>query len=132
LPEVFRPETGIAVRVRKSAFDLTDPEKDRLRKAYKLLRDLTTKDPNDPRGWLRQANVHCWYCGGAASNEINAGPEIHGSWRFQPWHRMYLYFHERILAALLGDDTFFLPFWDWDSPGRNIVPPVYAEGGESN
>ena len=31
---------------------------------------------------------------------INATVEIHGSWRFLPWHRMYLYFHERILAHL--------------------------------
>src|SRR5689334_4785642 len=119
IPVVFNPESSLPVRQRKSAFDLTDAEAARLRRGYKLLRELSKKDPDDPRGWLRQANVHCWYCGGEAGNQANAGPEIHGSWRFLPWHRMYLYMHERIIATLLGDDTFTLPYWDWDTPGRN-------------
>ena len=122
---------GLPIRERKSAFELTDPEVARLRKAYQLLRDLARTNPDDPRGWLRQANVHCWYCGGEGGNEMNAGTEIHGSWRFLPWHRMYLYMHERILATLLGDDTFTLPYWDWDTPGRNKVPPAYGETGTS-
>jgi hypothetical protein len=57
LPFVFSPDMSLPIRMRKSAFELTDPEKARLRKAYKRLRDLTTADANDPRGWLRQANV---------------------------------------------------------------------------
>ncbi|MCA1613086.1 MAG: hypothetical protein LC800_02795, partial [Acidobacteria bacterium] len=47
---------------RKSAFDLSPAELQRLRDAYAALRDLTAKDPNDPRGWAQQANVHCYYC----------------------------------------------------------------------
>ena len=30
--------------------------------------------------------------------------------------RFYLYFHERILGKLIGDDTFALPFWNWTRP----------------
>jgi len=67
---------------------------------------------------MQQANVHCWLCGG--------GPvEVHQSWRFLPWHRMYLYFHERILAKLLNDNSFRLPFWDWDATTGRTLPPVY-------
>ena len=72
--------------------------------------------------------MHCWYCSGAADS-LN-GMEIHGSWWFLAWHRAYLYFHERILGALIGDPTFALPYWDWDSctddpkdmTGRNRFP----------
>jgi hypothetical protein len=67
---------------------------------------------------MQQANVHCWLCGG--------GPvEVHQSWRFLPWHRMYLYFHERILCKLLNDNSFRLPFWDWDVNLGRTLPPIY-------
>jgi|HubBroStandDraft_6_1064221.scaffolds.fasta_scaffold42919_3 polyphenol oxidase len=128
-PVLFVPDLTLPLRERKSAFELNDFEQDRLRRGYTLLRRLYRQDADDPRGWLRQANVHCWYCGGPAGVEINSGPEIHGNWNFLPWHRMYLYFHERILAALLNDPSFALPFWDWDTPGHNQLPPVYADLG---
>jgi polyphenol oxidase len=111
----FSPNTSLPMRVRKSAFDLTPPEIDRLKAAFAALRKLSVDDPLDPRGWLNQAHVHCWYCGGPQGDGTNAGTEIHGSWNFMPWHRAYLYFFERILAKLIGDDTFALPYWDWDT-----------------
>jgi polyphenol oxidase len=128
VPGTFTPDTSIPVRTRLSAFELPDSRIGQLRLAYKRLRALTDSSPNDPRGWLRQANVHCWYCGGDG-NGASAGPEVHGSWRFLPWHRMFLYFHERILGELVGDTTLTLPFWDWDTPGRDRLPPIYADPG---
>jgi polyphenol oxidase len=128
VPVIFTPDASIPVRTRLSAFELPEDKLGQLRLAYKRLRALTDSSPNDPRGWLRQANVHCWYCGGEG-NGTGVGPEVHGSWRFLPWHRMYLYFHERILGELVGDPTLTLPFWDWDTPGRDRLPPVYAEPG---
>jgi polyphenol oxidase len=124
-PVTFKPNANLPVRVRKSAFELSNTEVDRLKSAYAALRKLTTDQPNDPRGWLRQGYVHCWYCGGG--NDGNAGPEIHGGWFFFPWHRAYLYFHERILAKLVGDDNFALPYWDWDSQGRQTFPAIYGD-----
>ncbi|PYT04032.1 MAG: hypothetical protein DMF60_16560, partial [Acidobacteria bacterium] len=98
---------------------LTPAEVTRLRLAYKRMRDLDTSDPADPRGHMQQANVHCWQCNGGS------GFDVHGSWTFLPWHRCYLYFHERILCKLLNDNSFRLPFWDWDTvPGRK-VPPIF-------
>ena len=72
--------------------------------------------------------VHCWYCSGALDGL--SGIEIHGGWWFLAWHRAYLYFHEQILGTLIGDPTFALPYWDWDSctddpndvTGRNRFP----------
>jgi polyphenol oxidase len=114
------------VRVRKSVFELDSGEITRLKAAYTELQKLTRD--NDPRTWYRQGAVHCWYCSGAVDS-LN-GMEIHGGWWFLPWHRAYLYFHERILGSLIGDPNFALPYWDWDSctddpkdmTGRNRFP----------
>jgi polyphenol oxidase len=110
--------------MRKSAFELSTSEVDRLKFAYTALRTLAHDHPDDPRGWLRQGYVHCWYCGGGTDGK--AGEEIHGSWLFFPWHRAFLYFHERILCKLIGDDTLALPYWDWDSTGRQTFPDIYG------
>ena len=104
--------------IRKSVAELTTTEVARLRLAYQKLRDLTTSDPSDPRGWLQQAHVHCWNCGGS-------GSDIHGSWTFFPWHRAYLYFHERILCKLLNDNSFRLPYWSWDDSNYRNLPAIY-------
>jgi polyphenol oxidase len=114
------------VRIRKSVFELTASEVDRLKAAYTELFKITKRD--DPRGWYRQGAVHCWYCSGAGDS-LN-GMEIHGGWWFFAWHRAYLYFHETILGTLIGDPSFALPYWDWDSckddpndtTGRNRFP----------
>ncbi|CAI0399442.1 unnamed protein product [Linum tenue] len=43
-------------------------------------------------------------------------------------HRIFLYFHERILGSLIGNETFALPFWGWDSPDRMTLPEFYLNG----
>jgi polyphenol oxidase len=121
----FTPPGG-PVRVRKSIFELDAKEVARLKAAYAALFKITKN--NDPRGWYRQGAVHCWYCSGAINSLT--GMEIHGGWWFLAWHRAYLYFHERILGTLIGDPSFALPYWDWDSckddpndmGGRNRFP----------
>lgn len=129
-PVAFAPPAGLPTRIRKSAFDLDASESTRLKAAYAALRRLYEQSPNDARGWLHQGLVHCWYCSGAGDG-LN-GQEIHGGWWFLPWHRAFLYFHERILAILLGDPTFALPYWDWDTPGRNRVPDVYRTPSDTS
>src|SRR5262249_26136616 len=101
----------------------TDPYVGKLKAAYQELRKLYKSKPNDPRGWLQQANVHCWYCGGG--DNMAAGEEIHGSWWFFPWHRCYLYFHERILGNLTGQKNFVLSYWDWADAGQRTLPDFY-------
>ncbi|CAL5411198.1 unnamed protein product [Camellia sinensis] len=79
--------------------------------------------PNDdPRSFTQQANVHCAYCDGAYDHF-----EVHKSWLFFPFHRYYLYFFEKILGKLIGDPSFAIPFWNWDSPIGMNMPPIYAD-----
>ena len=103
----FDPKAAILPR--KSVWDLSATEVTRLQKAYQALRDLTVSKPSDPRGWMQQANVHCFNCSGGYDP---SNVEIHGGWWFLPWHRCYLHVHERILGSLIGDPTFRLAYWD--------------------
>ena len=48
---------------------------------------------------------------------------------FLPWHRMLVYFFERQIGAVLHDDTFTLPYWNF-SPGlpssqSGIMPQAF-------
>ena len=115
---VFAPDVNLAMRQRKPVGQLTPAEVARLRLAYQKLRELSQTDPADPRGWRQQARIHDCYCG--------VGDEIHRSFFFLPWHRAFLYYHERILGKLIGDMSFALPAWDWDTPGPLTLPAIYA------
>ncbi|XP_027063627.1 polyphenol oxidase I, chloroplastic-like [Coffea arabica] len=83
----------------------------------------------DPRNFYQQANIHCVYCdqGYAQSGFPDKKLDIHESWLFFPWHRWFLYFFERICKNLLDDDTFTLPFWQWDDPSGMQIPPMYND-----
>ena len=85
----------------------------KLNRAYELMRALPD---DDPRSFEVQANMHCAFCNGAYKQlDTNITLQVHFSWFFMPWHRLYLYFHERILASLLGDPSFALVYWNWDN-----------------
>lgn len=131
-PRPFEVESGIQNIQRKPLSLVVGDanETSRLRLAYQKLRELSVRDPSDPRGWAQQANIHCFRCGG---NPDQA--DVHQSWIFLPWHRAYLYYHERILAELIGDPTFRLPYWDWDVPANRSLPGIYRArlaGGKPN
>ncbi len=125
----FTGDTG-AVRIRKSIYTLTSAEIAQLRLAFQKLRALPS---TDPRTWMAQAKVHCWYCGGGGTNT----PDVHPNWAFLPWHRNYLYVLEKTLGKLVGNPSFALPYWDWNTPdtttcrGHLRVPPPYL-GSTSN
>lgn len=114
----FAPDSGLAIRERKRVSQLLPAEITRLRLAYQKLRELSQNDPTDPRGWKMQALIHNCYCGDSA--------EIHKTYFFLPWHRAFLYYHERILGKLIGDMSFALPCWDWDDLLQNHLPTIYG------
>ncbi|AQK45503.1 Putative polyphenol oxidase family protein [Zea mays] len=120
----FTPSPRLRVR---PAAHLVDAEYvAKYEKAVALMKQLPD---DDPRSFAQQWRVHCAYCDGAFDQvgfpdlEI----QIHNCWLFFQWHRFYLYFHERILGKLVGDDKFALPFWNWDAPGGMSLPAIYAD-----
>ncbi|KAH6780791.1 hypothetical protein C2S52_012028 [Perilla frutescens var. hirtella] len=120
LPKVSKP------RVRPAAHLVSKDYIAKYEKATELMKALPA---DDPRNFMQQANVHCAYCN--LTYEQNGDPtkklQIHFSWLFFPWHRWYLYFYERILAKLIDDPTFALPYWNWDNPPGMPMPAYFAK-----
>ncbi|BBN01235.1 polyphenol oxidase [Marchantia polymorpha subsp. ruderalis] len=106
------------LRVRKALQCLSGDElssySEKLWKAYELMQALPQ---DDPRSFYQQNAMHCAYGSGAFVQDGtgNLTIDIHFNWYFSPWHRMFLYFHERILQSLLDDPTFTLHFWNFDN-----------------
>ncbi|RWR84493.1 polyphenol oxidase [Cinnamomum micranthum f. kanehirae] len=123
------PDSCKPVRVRRPAQSLKSEELHKYKEAVAKMKELSNKDPKDPLGWTQQANIHCLYCNGAYDqlNSNNDPIQMHFSWLFLPWHRWYLYFHERILGSLIGDDSFALPYWNWDNPNGMYMPDIFAD-----
>ncbi|KAI3953169.1 hypothetical protein MKX01_042164 [Papaver californicum] len=116
------------IRVRRPAH-VMDKDADFVAKYNKAIAIMKSLPYDDPRNFMRQANVHCTFCTGAYNQQYsNTLMNVHMSWMFFPWHRMMMYFHERILGDLIGDDTFALPFWNWDSPVGMHVPDMFLNG----
>jgi hypothetical protein len=68
---------------------------------------MAKRGPKDKRSLWYQAWLHAWYCGGLTN--------VHETQMFLPWHRGFLYVHERLLQAELNDCEFRLPVWDWEN-----------------
>ena len=47
----------------------------------------------------------------------------HATAHFLTWHRMYLYYFERVLQAAAGDASLRLPYWDYNGDGH--LPAAY-------
>ncbi|PQQ07193.1 polyphenol oxidase chloroplastic [Prunus yedoensis var. nudiflora] len=124
--KTFKPDLSIPLRTRPAAQQVTDEYLAKFKKAQAAMRALPD---DDPRSMVQQAKVHCAYCNGAYPQvgfpDIDI--QVHFSWLFFPFHRMYLYFYERILGKLIGDPTFALPYWNWDSPDGFPIPDIYTD-----
>jgi polyphenol oxidase len=90
-----------------------------LDKGYRALVALCN---TDKRSLIRQAWLHGFYCGGKSQFG-----DVHQTWAFLPWHRAFIYFHERIFARLLGNPEFRLPVWDWENNRK--IPDFFVKLG---
>ncbi|WP_250482628.1 tyrosinase family protein, partial [Caballeronia sp. GACF5] len=61
---------------------------------------MANKTASSPNSWLYWANVHANYC-------------PHKMPYFLAWHRGYLYYLEKQLRIVSGDNALTLPYWDW-------------------
>ncbi|CAM6089416.1 unnamed protein product [Calypogeia fissa] len=130
----FKFNLDLPMRVRRPAHKLDDEFIRKYERAVELMRALP---PEDPRSFSAQAKLHCAYSG-SAYKQFNTSVKlsVHSSWLLFPFHRWYTYFHERILASLIGDDTFAIPYWAWDvqnedNPPANTIPPIFTDKNSS-
>ncbi|MDQ2651548.1 MAG: tyrosinase family protein [Chloroflexota bacterium] len=106
-----------------ASLDANGPEIAALRRGVAVMQQLSLDDPADPRGWRFQANIH------GAPPEEGSNPAWrqcqHGSFFFLPWHRMYLYWFERILRWAAEDPTLTLPYWNYFIPANRVLPEPF-------
>ncbi|XP_024541491.1 polyphenol oxidase I, chloroplastic [Selaginella moellendorffii] len=124
----FKPDTG-PMRTRPAAHLVDEDYIQKYNEAYAKMRALPS---DDPRSFRQQANVHCVYCnfGYRQEGDPKSTLQIHFNWLFLPWHRWYLYYHEKILGSLINDPTFALPFWNWDNQeGGSYIPEMFRREG---
>ncbi|GKV00890.1 hypothetical protein SLEP1_g13501 [Rubroshorea leprosula] len=119
------PSSNSPLRVRPAAHLVNGDYIAKYSKAIELMKALPA---DDPRNFTQQANVHCAYCDGAYHQVgfPDLDLQVHNSWLFFPFHRYYLYFYEKILGKLIGDPTFAMPFWNWDSPQGMQMPTIFS------
>jgi Common central domain of tyrosinase len=113
-----------------SSLDPSGPEIAALRRGIEVMQ---SRPVTDPTSWLYQANIH-----GTFDRPLQPAWNScqHGSWFFLPWHRMYLYYFERILRAASGDANLALPYWNYsnasDPDARRLPLPFRQPANASN
>ena len=85
---------------------------------------MQRRQSNDPTSWIYQAAIHGTKAPvppGADWNQCQ-----HGTWFFLPWHRMYIWFFEKIVREAIqeagADPTgWALPYWNYSDGPLNVV-----------
>jgi hypothetical protein len=117
------PASAASLFVRRNVGGMNafDPVIAAYRKAVAAMRALPS---SDPRSWTYQAAIHGTLAGPpqTAWNTCQ-----HGNYFFWSWHRMYLYWFERICRRMACDDCFALPYWDYNSPSQRQLPPMFRD-----
>jgi Common central domain of tyrosinase len=110
---------GGPVFVRRNVDKLkaNDPILVSYRKAIKKMRALP--DTN-PLSWAFQAAIH-----GTTITPVlpDWNKCEHGTEFFWSWHRMYLYWFERIVRKMSEDKDWAIPYWNW-APGSDFKLPA--------
>ena len=121
---LFVPDRADAITyVRRDIGTLTasDPIIVSYRKAIKAMQLLPA---TNPLSWTYQGAIHY-------TTIMPTHPAWntcqHGTPWFWSWHRMYLYWFERIIRKMSGDPSWALPYWNYSSPGERPVPPMFRD-----
>jgi tyrosinase len=96
-----------------------DPVLVSYRKAIKKMRALP--DTN-PLSWAYQGGIH-WTTLPFPTPSVDWDKCEHGTDFFWSWHRMYLYWFERIVRKISEDRDWAVPYWDW-APGSDFKLPT--------
>lgn len=120
LPVSFVPPPG-PVLVRKDIYTLTPAEINSIKVGIAVMKSLPYSDPTS---WIYQASIH----GTTRTENLPSWNTCHKAgdeFFFLAWHRMYVYYFERILRAKSGDPNLTLPYWNYQS--NAAIPPAYRD-----
>ncbi len=99
----------------------SDPILVSYRKAIATMKALPA---NDPRSWAYQAAIH-----GSFVTPVQTAWNTceHNSYFFWSWHRMYLYWFERIVRRFAKDPCWALPYWNWTAVNERQLPAPFRD-----
>ncbi len=113
------PTKGLRIR-----YEVTSKEAQKDLQIYKKGVEILRKNPRtitvngkkttSGLSFAEQAEIHMNFC-------------PHGTWKFFPWHREYLYRFEEIIRDVTGEENFALPYWDWSKNQK--LPKEFGEAG---
>ena len=122
-PGVVAQTTTPFVRRDVGAMSASDPILVSYRKAIKAMKALPA---SDPRSWTYQAAIH----GTTLAQTRTAWNTCeHGTYFFWSWHRMYLYWFERIVRQMSKNTHWALPYWNWSSASERRLPAPFRDPG---
>ena len=110
--------------VRRDIWSL--PANDPIVTSYaKAVEVMQNRPATDQTSWAYQAAIHGSQ---APSPPPLANQCQHQGWYFIAWHRMYLYYFERIVRAAVvqsgGPSDWALPYWNYGLNGRSATLPL--------
>ena len=120
---LFDRAEAAELTVRRDAGHMSadDPVLVSYQKAIKAMKALS---PRDPRSWTYQAAIH-----GTLTTPIQSAWNTcqHGNYFFWSWHRMYLYWFERIVRRFAHDPCWALPYWNWSATTARQLPAPFRD-----
>lgn len=115
-----------AVMIRKNVYSLTAAEITSIKTGVTAMKALPYTDKTS---WLYQAAIH----GTTLPDNLPSWNTCHqpgASFFFLAWHRMYVYFFERILRAKSGNANLTLPYWNYQT--NAVMPPDWRNSAPGN
>jgi tyrosinase len=118
---------GDVVHIRRSIFAL-DPNGPEIASLRHGIQVMQSRAASDPTSWIYQANMH-----GTTDQPPQTAWNTctHRNFFFFSWHRMYLYYLERILRAASGDPNLTLPYWNYSYSVTDPPPQPNPEPGDT-
>ncbi|MFL5385902.1 MAG: tyrosinase family protein [Longimicrobiaceae bacterium] len=83
---------------------------------------MKARPASDPTSWEAQRAIH-WT--NLVPLTLIYNQCQHGTAFFLSWHRMYLYWFERIVRAASGNSNFALPYWGYTPTGARNLPSMF-------
>jgi len=123
IPALADYAVGPAVRRNATAMAATDPI---LRGYTRAIQRMRALPDTNPCSWFYQAAIH----GTTDPRNLPSWNTCHlDASFFWAWHRMYLYWFERIVRKQSGMYDWAIPYWDWTNPAERALPPAFRISG---
>ncbi len=118
-----RRPSAPGLKIRKAFNKLSVAEIESIRAGIQVMKE---RPASDPTSWWYQANIHGTYT--TPPDELSRKTWSncpHGTYHFLPWHRMYIYYFEKILREAALDPNLALPYWNYTDPDFLDLPEAF-------